>query len=449
MSYIEEFKSVLFGYAKDVQKYLSGDKSDYVYSAETSAAWGTFDKNYTNRARLCYALLYNVCEVPDKKAIVCELFLEELKDRETNSFQGVGDNLETLSSLLLELGEPSDSELFVRAKEANFDCACGYEPRVFKVKPLDEFSLYECINTLSDWGERELMFKLTDEFKSGELDLKGLEELRSVAKWCTKRDSDREFAATQLYKILKTSPELFEKTHAVVLVEEFVDVMLENGGVETARAAFIEQKARFNMFERSRYEVGAKLIASGAKDPEKIWADILPHIKEDLKRNMVSPVNRGVILAAAELAGDADALKKLKKYYEKREYPAVKMYETFQKSPELFDIIQAFHTVGSYIKSLIKNKDAKTALAVFNEQKELIDQFPRGCYVIGAGLIAGGAKDSEKIWADILPHIQEDLQRGMIPLAIRDVILAAAKLARDGKTSAMLTNYFQQFGNKS
>ncbi|MDE7399330.1 MAG: hypothetical protein K2N06_07350, partial [Oscillospiraceae bacterium] len=65
MSYIEEFKSVIFGYANDVQKYLSsatestaGGKSDYVYCAEESEEWGTFDKNHKNRARLCYALLY-------------------------------------------------------------------------------------------------------------------------------------------------------------------------------------------------------------------------------------------------------------------------------------------------------------------------------------------------------------------------------------------------------
>lgn len=444
MGYIEEFKSVLFGYAKDVQKYLSGDKSDYVYSAETSSARGTFDKNYTNRARLCYALLYNVCEVPDKKELVRELFLEELKDRETNSFQGVGDNLETLSSLLLELGEPSDSELFVRAKEANFDCACGYEPRVLKVEPLNGFSLYECINTLSELGERELMFKLTDELKNGELDLKDLEELRSIAKWCTKRPADREFAVTRLYKLLNSSPGLFEKTHAVVLAEEYVDIMLENGAVEAARAAFIEQKARFNMFERSRYEVGVKLIASAAKDPEEIWADILPHIEQDLKRGMVAPVNRGVILAAAELAGDDAALKKLKKYYEKQGYTAAKMYETFQKLPELFDKIRAIHTVGSYIKSLVKNKDANTAFAVFNEQKELLERFPRGFYVIGARLIAGGAKAPEKIWADILPYIQMDLQSGMIPPASRDVMLAAAKLSGDAAMLKELTNYFRK-----
>ena len=75
MTYIEEFKSVLFRYARDVQQYLSGGKWDYVYCAERSEEWGTFDKNYTNRTRFCYALLYDVCKVPDKKELVSRVII--------------------------------------------------------------------------------------------------------------------------------------------------------------------------------------------------------------------------------------------------------------------------------------------------------------------------------------------------------------------------------------
>lgn len=318
MNYIEEFKSVLFRYAHDVRKYVSGDKADYVYCAETSEEWGTSDKNYKNRARLCYALLYDVCEVPNKKEIVRELFLEELKDRETASFQGIGDNLETLTSMLLELGEPADSELLERAKNANFDCACGYEPRVFKVQPLDEFSLFDCITALSDWDEQELMFKLTDELKSRDTDLKGLEELRSIANWCTKRKCDRDFAVTKIYELFQSSPEEFDKYSAFSAVCEYVELLIENGDTAKAADIFNEQALLLSSYERRYYVLGAKLIASGAAAPEKIWADILPHIKADMKRNMVAPINRDTILAAAELACDVKTLKKLTKYFNTR-----------------------------------------------------------------------------------------------------------------------------------
>lgn len=318
MSYIDEFKGVIFGYAHDVQKYLSGDRSDYIYCAQTSPESGTFDKNYSNRTKLCYALVYDVCKVPNKKEFVRELFLEELKDRETNSFQGIGYNLEILSSLLLEFGDPDDKVLFDRAKNANFDCACGYEPRIFKEKPLDEYSICDCINLLSELGETELMFKLTDEFKSGELDIEDLEELRSIAKWCTDRSCDKEFALSRLYEKLQAVPELFKKIDAVVLTEEHIDILLKKGEVENALAVFNEQRALFSRFKRNCYEVGAKLIAAGAVSPESIWTDILPYIKEDLKTNMVAPINKDSILAAARIAGDGATEKKLVKYFKRR-----------------------------------------------------------------------------------------------------------------------------------
>lgn len=326
MSYIEEIKSVIFDYADDVRKYLSGDKADCVYCAQHSEEWGTSDKNYANRMRLCYALYYDVCEVPDKWALVRELFIEELKDRESNSFQGIGDNLETLTSMLLELGEPPESELFERAKNANFDCACGYEPRVIKPVPLDEFTPYECIYTLSDLRETELVFKLTDEFKSGELDLKGLRELRSIAEYCTKRSSDKEFAVTRIYGIFQRSPELFDNSGAFRAVNDYTEILLEKGDTENALLVFNEHRKPLMWFKRKFYALGARLIAGGADNPEKIWSDILPHIIVDLKNNMVAPINRDIILAAAERAGDRKMMKKLQKYFEKQEMERRKIF---------------------------------------------------------------------------------------------------------------------------
>lgn len=327
MPYTEELKRVVSGYAADVRRYLSGDKADYVYSAAHSDDSGTFDKNYANRMRLCWALYYNVCEVPDKPALVLELFLEELKDRETNSFQGIGDNLETLTSTLLELGEPPGNELFIRAQNANFDCACGYEPRILKFTPLDDFTPYECINTLSDLGENELVCKLTDEFKSGELDLNGLRELRSIAEWCTKRPADKEFAVTKIYGIFQNSPELFDSSEAFKAVYDYAEMLLEKGDTANALAVYNEHKETLMRYKRKFYTLGAGLIAGGADDPERIWADILPHIQTDMKNGMVAPINRDIILAAAERAGDLKMLKKLCKYFDKKEAEMRKIFD--------------------------------------------------------------------------------------------------------------------------
>ena len=314
MQYTEELKRVIFGYGNDVLRYLSGDMSDYVYCAQHSEELGTFDKNYANRTRLCYALYYNVSEVPDKIALVRGLFIEELKDRETNSLQGIGDNLEILTSMLIELGEPSDSELFGRAKNANFDCACGYEPRVIKPTPLDEFSPYDCINTLSDFGETEL-------------DLKALRELRSIAEWCTKRQVDKEYAVTKIYGIFQSSPELFDRSEAFKALYDYAEMLLEKGATESALSVYNEHKETLMCYKRKFYTLGAELIARGADTPESIWTDILPHIDADMKNGMVAPINRDFMLAAAERAGDIKMMKRLRKYFDKKETELRKLFD--------------------------------------------------------------------------------------------------------------------------
>lgn len=319
MSYAEEFKRVIFGFAKDVERYLSGKKSDYIYHAEKDGERGTFDKNYSNRSRLCWALEYDVCEVPDKSGLVRELFLEELKDRETNSFQGIGENLETLTSLLLQLGEPKDSELFTRAKNANFDCVCGYEPRIIKTMPFEKLPCRYCIETLSELGEKELALKLTDDLKSTAATYEDLRDILSLSKWVTHRESDREFAVTGIYGLYQKSPEDFKAFDAFSAANDYAKLLIEKGDIAAALAVFDKNKETLKRFERGFYLLGSKLISSGAENPERIWADILSCIKEDMTRNMVAPIYRDVMLSAAELSGDRAMLKELKRYFEKRE----------------------------------------------------------------------------------------------------------------------------------
>ncbi len=64
-----------------------GDNSTVCYKEFQNGEWGTDDENYTNRLRLVYYLLY--CHIEDEE-VVAALFEEELKDRERNSFQGIG-----------------------------------------------------------------------------------------------------------------------------------------------------------------------------------------------------------------------------------------------------------------------------------------------------------------------------------------------------------------------
>ena len=313
----KDFKNVILGYSSDVEKYLSGNKEDYIF-CKANDGGGTYDKNHTNRKRLCYALTYNICEIADKEKLIRELFIEELKDRETNSFQGIGDNLEMLTSLLLEIGDPADKPLFERAKNANFDCYCGYEARIIEPTPLDEFSLYDCINALSDLDETELMLKFTDEFKKGDLDYNALQKLRYIAEWCTKRESDKEFATERLYDLYQKEPSIFDKNTAFNAVSDYIELLIEKGDISKAEELFNCSKGILSGYKRNYYKLGAALISNGAGDPQKIWADILPFIQADMKNNMVAPVNKDIILTAAKIVGDVKSEKALVKYFHLR-----------------------------------------------------------------------------------------------------------------------------------
>lgn len=318
MPYIEKFKQVIFGYSADIKKYLSGDKEDYIYCGEKSPENGTYDKNYTNRKRLCYALVYNVCEVPDKENLVRELFLEELKDRETNSFQGIGDNLEMLSSLLMEINDPADKKLFERAKNANFDCACGYEPQILNLPPLDEYSLPDCIEALSDLGETELMIKFTDEYKKSELDYNSLQKLRFIAEWCTKRDCDKEFAAERIYELYQKEPKIFDSNTAYHAITDYIEALIRKENINEAAELFGRYWEIISGYKRNCYKLGSILIERGAENPEKIWSDILPIIQADLKNNMVAPIFKDSILNASRIVGDSKTEKQLLKYFHMR-----------------------------------------------------------------------------------------------------------------------------------
>ncbi len=163
--------------SKQEEVYLAlkeGRRETVCYKAYQDEVYGTQDANYTNRLRLAYYLLY--WKVDDEEAIAW-LFGEELKDREENSFQGIGTVLEVLTFLLKKYnaGHRYD-DLFVRAKNANFDCACGYDPDMAGVPDLTDNNLLDCIYLCQDMEFRAVMEPLVEQWRA------------SVAEW---GDSER------------------------------------------------------------------------------------------------------------------------------------------------------------------------------------------------------------------------------------------------------------------
>ncbi len=145
------------------QALTQGEADTVCYREFQNGTWGTDDKNYINRLRLAYYLLY--FHIDDEAAVVF-LFEEELKDRERNSFQGIGSSLVVLTHLLQSYcKDGAYSDLLVRAKNANFDCACGYDPKERVDDDFTHNSLLDAIYLSEELHYADVMAVLVDEWK--------------------------------------------------------------------------------------------------------------------------------------------------------------------------------------------------------------------------------------------------------------------------------------------
>lgn len=172
--YKKVMKELIKNQAELFQKVKNGDYSEVCYQEEQRENYGIYDKNYSFRLKLAYYMLF---EKTDSEDILKRLFEEELKDRQTNSFQGIGSCLEVLTFLLQKYNSENKYEkLFQKAENANFDCACGYRVNIKLENDLDKYTIDDCIymavemecfdyaeilvdywkESISDWNEQTL-----------------------------------------------------------------------------------------------------------------------------------------------------------------------------------------------------------------------------------------------------------------------------------------------------
>lgn len=148
-----------------------GDNSIVCYKEFQNGEWGMDDENYVNRLRLAYYLLY--CHIEDEE-VVASLFEEELKDRERNSFQGIGSALQVLTHLIRKYNvDGKYTVLLERAKNANFDCACGYDPDEELDDDFGHNSILDCIYLCQEMEYKDVMGVLVDEWKKNTAEWSG------------------------------------------------------------------------------------------------------------------------------------------------------------------------------------------------------------------------------------------------------------------------------------
>lgn len=156
-------KELLAEQSNVYKRVSNGDYSEVCYREEKDDKFGIYDKNYIGRLRLVYYILF---ENLDNEDIIKRLFEEELMDRQTDSFQGIGHSLEILTSLLRKYNSNNRYDgLFDLAKNANFDCACGYDRNITIPSDLNEYDIYDCIEIATSTKYTDYAKKLINRWK--------------------------------------------------------------------------------------------------------------------------------------------------------------------------------------------------------------------------------------------------------------------------------------------
>ena len=159
----ELVKKKIFEQSKVYQELKNGEHSQVQYVEQYDEVWGKGDRNYLNRMRLSYYLLY--AHIDDEDTVVY-LFREELKDRKSNSFQGIGNTLNVLTAILNNYNIAGKyDEILDEAKNANFDCACGFDKNYKIDNEISSLDLMDCIFLSQDLDYKDVMEVLVNSWK--------------------------------------------------------------------------------------------------------------------------------------------------------------------------------------------------------------------------------------------------------------------------------------------
>lgn len=323
MTYKEILAEMLGDLKKDVEKYLTGSRENYIYRKEHTEEYGDTDKNYDNRKRLCYGLLLNVCEIPEQKReeMTRELFEQEIISRENESFQGIGENLEILTLLMRQYRRDEDRELFKRAKNANFDCFLGYDPEHDYSRPHEKPELYsvyssdpetydlrDCIKLAYSMDMQKHLCRLLDILKESDMSRYDYKNMLRYYK-LTGREEDRETAVKGYFRLTLSSPETDDMAR-LKAYEEIIDLLAEKGEGDEAFELLNEgTKAlrKFNM--RSFYDCTLKIMETSPEIAKEVWKYAGYYADMDIARKDLCPVCYDVVGKCAELAGDNEIMK--------------------------------------------------------------------------------------------------------------------------------------------
>lgn len=199
--YQNDFDNIVNNFFDDKEKY---DSLINKYSCDIE---DDVDKNYLLRARLSFSIIYyknlNALNKEAVKNIIIHLFNEELKDRKTSKYKGIGIALESLTFLLNKYNK-DNKDLFEEAKKANSDCSIGFDSNVRFETDIEKLTIQYCMHYALELGFKDLYYELIYIWKSSitNWDRINLERLRDLEIEIGNKEGELE-ANKKLYSIAK------------------------------------------------------------------------------------------------------------------------------------------------------------------------------------------------------------------------------------------------------
>ena len=325
MAYLELLQEMLTGFEDYYQQVMNGDFSQVSYLEGHDEKYGTYDLHDTNRLKLAYYLRY--CQNAPENILI-RLFQEECIQLETNDFQGIGETIKMLTALFSE----DHQELFDRAKNANFDCYCGYEPEFFRRmsrNPAD-LTVEACLDIAYGTGERQYAQQFLDIF-TAEFHPKNRYDCSGLIWWNEQFGRSQE-NETLFRKILEFSLDENDPDEIISARQDLCEFLIKQERFPEAYQEFLPLSEMdlsdwygVNLF-RFILEDCLDLINADLPEAPTIWKWAKHHIKREIKNRygMYGDFYEKLILASQKM--NPRFVHQVQKYY--------KLWKKRNKIPE-------------------------------------------------------------------------------------------------------------------
>ena len=254
----------------------------------------------------------------EKESLVVSLFKEELKDRENNSFQGIGSTLELLTALLGKYNQGGKYDaLFERAGNADFDCACGYT-RNMQIDPdINAWDIHDAIVGAIDMWELDIAGELVQIWQGSvsEWDSRQIAQLISYNKDIVLEERNEGL----LEKSLAMVREKGNNKEIISAWHDLIRHQVQFGKWDKAYQNLMQLRQHTKLEEIQRIDLFnfilercAEIISNYPQKAQELWDWCKPYLQQKEDNLCMNLYKKGI--DAANAVGDSYALELGKKY---------------------------------------------------------------------------------------------------------------------------------------